>query len=64
MVTQSTIFSDIIFYYQVAIIKHNHKSHMNTDIALQWNDSSEQASSISEGVAEIQINSHLAREIA
>jgi hypothetical protein len=63
MVTQSTIFSDIIFYYQVVIIKHNHKSHMNTDIALQRNDSSEQASSISEGVTEIQINSHLAREI-
>jgi hypothetical protein len=29
MVTQSTIFSIIIFDYQVVIIKHNHKSHMN-----------------------------------
>jgi hypothetical protein len=63
MVTQSTIFSIIIFYYQVVIIKHNHKSHMNIDIALLRNDSSEQASPISEGVTEIRINSHLAREI-
>jgi hypothetical protein len=29
MVNQSTIFSIIIFDYQVVIIKHNHKSHMN-----------------------------------
>jgi hypothetical protein len=29
MVTQSAIFSIIILDYQVVIIKHNHKSHMN-----------------------------------
>jgi hypothetical protein len=29
MVNQSTIFSIIIFIYQVIIIKHNHKSYMN-----------------------------------
>jgi hypothetical protein len=64
MVTQSTIFSIIIFDYQVVIIKHNHKiSFEHNEIALLRNDSSEQASPISEGVAEIRINSHLAREI-
>jgi hypothetical protein len=63
MVNQSTIFSIIIFDYQVVIIKHNHKSHMNKDIALLRNDSSKQASLISEAVTEIWINSHLARKI-
>jgi hypothetical protein len=29
MLTQSTIFSIIIFCYQVVIIKYNHKSHIN-----------------------------------
>jgi hypothetical protein len=29
MVTQSIIFSIIIFDYQIVIIKPNHKSHMN-----------------------------------
>jgi hypothetical protein len=53
MVNQSSIFSIIIFNYQVVIIKYNHKSHMNIDIALLQNDSSEQASPISEGVTEI-----------
>jgi hypothetical protein len=53
MITQSTIFSIIILDHQVVIIKHNHKSHMNIDIALLQNDSSEQASPISEGVTEI-----------
>jgi hypothetical protein len=56
-------FSAIILDYQVVIIKHNHKSQVNIDITLLQNDSSEQASPISEGVVEIRINSHLAREI-
>jgi hypothetical protein len=60
MVNQSTIFSIIIFDYQVVIIKHNHKSHMNSTSMFEH---SEQASPISEGVMEIRINSHLAREI-
>jgi hypothetical protein len=53
MITQSTIFAAIIFDNQVVIIKHNHKCHMNIDIALLQNDGSEQASPISEGVVEI-----------
>jgi hypothetical protein len=60
MVTQSTIFSIIIFDYQVVIIKH--KLHMNIgELALLRNDNSEQESLISEGVTEIRININLAR---
>jgi hypothetical protein len=62
MVTQSTIFSIIIFDYQVVIIKHKHKLHMNIgELALLRNDNSEQESLISEGVTEIRININLAR---
>jgi hypothetical protein len=63
MVTQSTIFSIINFDYQVVIINITIISYKHSDIALLWNDSSEQASPISESVVEIRINSHLAREI-
>jgi hypothetical protein len=63
MVTQSTIFSIINFDYQVVIINITIISYKHSDIALLWNDSSKQASPISEGVVEIRINSHLAREI-
>jgi hypothetical protein len=63
MVTQSTNFSIIIFDYQVAIIKHNHKPHINMVIYYFYIVHNEQASPISEGVVEIRINSHLVREI-
>jgi hypothetical protein len=60
MVTQSTIFSIIIFDYQVVIIKH--KLHMNIgELALLRNDNNEQESLISEGVTEIRININLSR---
>jgi hypothetical protein len=63
MITQSTIFSIINFDYQVVIINITIISYKHSVIALLRNDSSEQASPISECVAEIRINSHLAREI-
>jgi hypothetical protein len=57
MITQSTIFSIIIFDYQIVIIKHNHKiSYEHNKMTLLQNGSSEQASPISDGVMEIQIN--------
>jgi hypothetical protein len=59
MVTQSTIFRIIIFYYQVVIIKDNHKSTWWYSTSMF--EHNEQASPISESVAEIRINSHLAR---
>jgi hypothetical protein len=62
-VTQSTIFSIIIFDHQVVIINIIITSDKHGDTALLQNDSSEQAPPISEGVAEIRINSHLARKI-
>jgi hypothetical protein len=58
---ESTIFNIIIFDYQVVIINITIISYEPHDIALLRNDSSKQASPISEGVAEIRINSHLAR---
>jgi hypothetical protein len=36
MITQSTIFSIIIFDYQVVIIKHNYKSQMNIIELDEW----------------------------
>jgi hypothetical protein len=63
MVTQSTIFSIINFDYQVVIINITIILYKHSDIALLRNDNNEQASPISEGVAEIRINSHIAREI-
>jgi hypothetical protein len=63
MVTQSTIFSIIIFDYQVAIVKHNIKPHITWWYCTCTFVHSEQASPISEGVTEIRINSHFAREI-
>jgi hypothetical protein len=55
-------FNIIIFDYQVVIIKITIISYEPHAIALLRNDSSEQASPVSEGVTEISINSHLARE--
>jgi hypothetical protein len=57
------IFIIIILDYQVVILKHNQKSHMNIgELAFLQNDSSEQESPRTEGVAEIQIDIHLVRE--
>jgi hypothetical protein len=55
-------FNIIIFDYQVVIINITIISYEPHDIALLRNDSSEQAAPIFEGVVEIRINSHLARE--
>jgi hypothetical protein len=63
MVTQSTISSIINFDYQVVIINITIISYKHSDIALLLNDSSEQASPISEDVVEIRINIYLTREI-
>ncbi len=63
MVTQSTIFSIIIFDYQVVIINIIINSYEHSEIALLWNDNSEQASPIFKGVADIRINIYLTREI-
>jgi hypothetical protein len=63
MISQTMNFIIIILDYQVVTIKHNHKSHMNIgELALLQNDSSEQASPMTEGVMEIRIDIHLARE--
>jgi hypothetical protein len=61
MVTQSTIFSIIIFDYQVVVINITIISYEQWCITSMFVHS-EQASPISEGVAEIRINSHLVRE--
>jgi hypothetical protein len=56
MVTQSTIVSIIIFYYQVVIIKHNHKSYMNMVIYHFYIWTQRISFTHIDGVAEIRIN--------
>jgi hypothetical protein len=57
------VYYSSIFDYQVVIIKHNHKSHMNIgEMTLLWNDWNKQVSLMSEGFTDIQINLHLARK--
>jgi hypothetical protein len=62
MVTQSTIFGVIIFNYQVVIITITKRVSRRFESIVTFVHS-KQASPISEGVTEIRINSHLAREI-